>query len=460
MGLPIENIEVKEYIPIPTLKLFHESRAQIRCCVGPVGSGKTSAATMEIGYYLPWFLYGTYHIKKTRWLVLRNTYPELRDTTIRTFFDWFEDAEYRKQENIAVVRYDNGIEAEILFRSCDRPEDVKKFKSLELTGYWIDESIEVADDVKRMLKNRIGRFPQRCPVRFGIETTNPPDVEHTTYSEFKWQIPPPGPLPKGQPKPNHEGFWQPPYENEINLRPNYYADLRNDYQDTPDWIEMYIEGKPGMIVKGKLVYSNFKRDRHVAAEPLIWSKGPLYRGWDNTGNTPACVVAQVPTPMQIQILKEFTTDRMGMVDFTSWVVSECNRLWPNATWRDWADPAGENRFSKRSGGFTSNAQLMRDEGVNAEPSEQNLTARITAVDQALARYDGLLIDPSCTRLINGFLGGYHYKPQPGVPGEYSDIIEKNRFSHVHDAVQYLIVRLLKTKRPGGHFRPDRSKRRF
>lgn len=188
--------ETKVYRPLPTIERFHRSPAQIRCIVGPVGSGKTSGATWEICNYLPEFLFKQYQIIGTRWVVVRNSYRELQDTTMRTVFDWFSWGDHKKQENIYTLQYPDGFSAELLFRSCDNPDDIKKFKSLEVTGYWIDESIEVPGEVKRMLKNRIGRYPQKCPVRFGIETTNPPDFEHPTYSEFAWDTPPPGPIPR------------------------------------------------------------------------------------------------------------------------------------------------------------------------------------------------------------------------------------------------------------------------
>lgn len=274
---------VKEYNPLPTIRRFHESGAQVRCIVGPVGSGKTSGAAWELCYYLPKFLFDEHKIKQTRWVVVRNTYPELRDTTMRTVFDWFPWGKHEKQENIYWLRYPEGFSAELMFRSCDNPNDIKKFKSLEITGYWIDESIEVAEEIKRMLKNRIGRYPRKCPVRFGIETTNPPDVEHPTYSEFAWDTLPPGPIAKTKPLPNHEGFWQPPGENNSNLRPGYYEDLKTDYRDSPDWISTYIEGKPGIIIQGKLVYNNFRRDMHQSQGSLIWAQGPIWRGWDNSG---------------------------------------------------------------------------------------------------------------------------------------------------------------------------------
>ena len=458
----------KLYNPVPTLKRFHEHPGQIRSIVGPVGSGKTSAAAWEVCCYLPFFMLEHYGISLTRGVVVRNTSPELRDTTMRTIFEWFPWGDHQVSRNIYTLRYpDGGPVVEILFRACDRPDQVKSFKSLEILWYWLDEAIEIPEDAKRMLKGRIGRFPARHAYnlapgqdtpRFGIETTNPPDVEHPTYSQFRWDTPPPGPIPEGRPLKNHFGFWQPPRENEANLRAGYYDDLSRDYADNPDWLEMYVDGKPGMVIRGRVIYVNFRRDRHVAAKPMVWSGGPLYRGWDNTGNCPACIVAQVPTAGRIQVLREFHSDRMGIVDFTRFVIAQGAQFWPGAVYTDFGDPAGAAQFSKADGGLTSNAEMQAELGVEVKPSEQNLSARINAVDQALLRYDCLLIDPSCTRLINGFLGGYCY-PVLGTDA-HGEKPTKNRFSHPHDALQYLVVKLLTNApaRPRGVFKPRRGVR--
>ena len=426
----------KNYLWLPTMRKFHNSGAAIRCLVGPVGSGKTSAATWELCVYLPDYLAERYKIKHTKWVVVRNTYRMLRDTTQRTLTDWFPSGNMLKQEYTYTIRRD-GLTIEILFRSCDNAKDTDQFKSLDLTGYWIDESIEVPEAVKKMLKNRIGRYPQKSPVRFGIETTNPPDVEHPLYSQFAWETPPDGPVTGIQPLVGHTGFWQPPRENAKNLKPGYYESLCNDYRDSPDWIAMYVDGKPGMVVIGRPVYQKFRRDRHVALEPLVWTGGTLYRGWDNTGLCPACVLGQVPTPRNLQVLREFWTDRDGIVDFSKSVVEECNLRWPGAKFVDYGDPAGAAKFSRVGGGLTSNAELMLEAaGIEVIPAEQSFTARQQSVQQLLEQYDGLLLDPSCTRLINGFIGGYHHS-EIGQTGVYREEPEKNRFSHPHDGLQYL-----------------------
>jgi hypothetical protein len=150
----------------------------------------------------------------------------------------------------------------------------------------------------------------------------------------------------------------------------------------------------------------------------------------------------MPTANQIQILKEFTTDKLGIVDFSKLVNTNCNLLFPDAKFNDWGDPAGSAQFSKKEGGFTSNTQLIKEAtGIDIRSSEQNFAARKESVEQQLRVIDGILIDPSCIRLINGFIGGYCYQEILHTGIFHEDPL-KNRFSHVHDALQYIMVKLV------------------
>jgi len=50
-----------------------------------------------------------------------------------------------------------------------------------------------------------------------------------------------------------------------------------------------------------------------------------------------------------------------------------------------------------------------------------------------------MIDQRCKETIKGFEGGYQYR-RIQVSGErYDDKPDKNRFSHIHDALQYLML---------------------
>jgi hypothetical protein len=52
---------------------------------------------------------------------------------------------------------------------------------------------------------------------------------------------------------------------------------------------------------------------------------------------------------------------------------------------------------------------------------------------------GILIDPKCINLIKGFDGGYHYRRMQVSGERYEEKPSKNRFSHVHDALQYMLL---------------------
>ena len=442
-----------DYTPLPTLKKFHESLAAHRCMVGPFGSGKTSAAIIELGYYLPMSIFEWFGIKETRWLILRNTYRELYDTVQQPMFDdWIPWGIHNQKHDTYKFDYPNGVKVTFLFRACDRPDHARQFKSLLITGAWLEESIEISNQVKDVIKGRLGRYPKQkkgqeiawSELPLLIESTNPPDVDHPLFSQYKWIVAPDSAVSPKEPLEGHEGFWQPPYENTANLPPGYYENLKKVYRDSPEFADMYVLSKPGAMVKGKVVYNGFTKDRHVGKETLKWHKGRLYRGWDNTGNSPACIVAQIVGTNRAHILREFYSDRLDILDFTEWVVVECNQLFPGAEYTDYADPAGENKVSSPKGGLTSNAEMQREFGVNVLPSEQNWEARKSSVQRQINMHEGLLVDPSCTRLINGFISGYVYQ-EIGTTGNFKDKPMKNRFSHLQDSVQYLFAKIFKSE---------------
>ena len=55
----------------------------------------------------------------------------------------------------------------------------------------------------------------------------------------------------------------------------------------------------------------------------------------------------------------------------------------------------------------------------------------------LFRFDGdpgFIVDPRCTRLKAAMMGGYRYHPKNGG-------VEKNKHSHVAEALQYLMLHI-------------------
>jgi hypothetical protein len=462
---------------------FHRHDAQFRCIVGAVGSGKTTAALWELCFFLPRHLAITYNITHTKWAVIRKTYERLMDTDWYEIDHWFPGNKWHAQRRIMEISFKASkgcpypLKVELYFRSLDQPDSMDKLRSLNLTGFWIDEAHEVHETAKQLLTTRIGRWPRTftdhngvahngSPVRYGLETSNPMSIDHLMYRKYKWvgtkvdpktgeleMRRPPGPIPPGKPVKGYVGWWQVPGENEGNLRPGYYDDLKNDFPESPEMLAVLVGGKPGYKPEGKGVYANFDMDAHVAEGTLTWLQvmdretgqmvgAPLIAGWDNNGiEGLACVVGQRTGPFSLQVLKEFWNDRMGIIDLTWMVLSELEAAFPGYTCTHYCDPAGFAQQSDVKGGLTSPSQMQKEIcGLTMVKSRNELDLRINSVDMLLARRGGCLIDMGCNRLINGFQGGYVKEEhvRMGI-NEFKDKPKQNKFAHVHSAFQYMVV---------------------
>src|SRR5580765_8559626 len=76
------------YNASPTISQFHRDVTSfIRVILGPVGGGKTIGCLMEI--LIRAFAQAPYKgLRRTRWAVVRSTYPELKNTTLKSFQAW------------------------------------------------------------------------------------------------------------------------------------------------------------------------------------------------------------------------------------------------------------------------------------------------------------------------------------------------------------------------------------
>lgn len=92
------------------------------------------------------------------------------------------------------------------------------------------------------------------------------------------------------------------------------------------------------------------------------------------------------------------------------------------------------------------AAVMREFGRTPIPAKTNdPKKRIGAVIKLLQTLgeDGLpnlVLNPNCTMLIKGFTGGYQY-PDRVTQSRKLDQPVKNLFSHIHDALQYVALRV-------------------
>lgn len=242
------------YTPPPTMRRFMRSDAFVRACVGPIGSGKSSACIMEIPRRAAQQAAGSDGVRRTRFAVIRNTRPQLQDTTRRTFEQWIppELGTWNEQDfDFTIDRpLSDGTRmvCEVLFRALDRPQDVRKVLSLELTGAYINEAREIPKEVVDGLQGRVGRFPSRAQggaTWFGIwMDSNPWHTGHWGYELFS----------KARPM-GFELFEQPSglspeAENGENLPPGYYERLIAGKD--AEWVDEYLRGEYPRADKGSV----------------------------------------------------------------------------------------------------------------------------------------------------------------------------------------------------------------
>lgn len=443
------------YRPHLTGSKFHASPGFVRGIRGPIGSGKSVTCVMEMFRIAK--LQRVYDGKrKTRWAAVRNTYPELKSTTIRTFQDWFpgEITKWRWDSPISAVVTVDEVEMEVWFLALDTPADVKKLKSLELTGVWLNEASELAKAVLDMATGRVGRYPAKKDggsVWSGvIMDTNPPDTDHWWYKLAEEQRPKDWAFfaqPAALLKVGDAYVPNPMAENIENHELGFGYYLRQIEGKKSEWIKVFILGQYGAVMDGKPVYAEYRDDVHCSGDTLIEPlRGlPLLLGWD-FGRTPACIVGQLtPRGKMIwleELIVETDSDGMGIRKFAREVVKPhlAGQYNGMSIGMSLGDPAGIAKGDHEQSSF----DILDAEGIPTEPAPSNaIEVRLDAVRKPMmTMIDGepgfLINGPKMPTVRKGFLGGYRYT-RIQVPGEerYKEVPDKNKYSHPHDAGQYL-----------------------
>jgi len=426
------KVEVNySYESVPTLLRFADSDKFIRGITGPFGSGKSSACVMEVFQRGIAQRVGVDGVSRTRWLVVRNTYRQLIDTTIRTFFDWFMPkhwGRYRVSEHDYRITAVPNVEIDILFRGLDRPDHVGNLLSLEATGAWLNEAREIPQEIFEAIQGRVGRYPSKrnggCTWSGIFMDTNPPDADSWWYKLFEEVRPENAEIFK-QPSGLGEGA-----ENLVHLPDDYYRNLA--IGKDPEFVKVYVHGEYGFIVDGKPVYPEYKD--HVHCREIGPLKGvPIRRGWD-FGLTPACSFTQMGPTGQWLLIDELTADNTGIDRFSDKVLRYCAKEYGGFVFQDFGDPAGDQRAQTDE---KTCFQVLRAKNVWIEPGEQDVYIRVESVKKALNTMiegePGLLISPKCKMLRKGFRGGYKYRRMQTANRQFTERPDKNEYSHCFSA---------------------------
>jgi hypothetical protein len=457
-------IEEINYTPSPTGLTFHrDTKSQVRYVQGCVGGGKTSMAVMEMFFCGLRQQPDSAGERKTRWVCIRADYPSLKSTLIRTWEYWFG--------SISRVVYDVPIRAnlvrklpdgttlnmEVWFLALESEQDVRKLRSLEVTGGVISEASETNEAVLEMLGGRVGRFP-KLDKRTGYGPTwsgillesNPPPIKHWLYRKFEidrpegfaqYKQPAPLILDKSVPAtaPIRERYLpNPDAENIENLPKGYEYYYKQISGASQEYVNVFILGEYGTNFSGKPVYGQFSREKHVATTALTPHLGyPVVVGFD-FGLQSAAVFTQMSPTGQVLVLDEVEPQDCTLEEFMNvYFMPLRQSRFRNQQMIVIGDPAGGQRSSL---GLKTAFQTIQAYGLAVRPAMTNdIVPRIQAVGHFLDRIGGLYTDPRCQYLIEGFIGGYKFEKRKssGVEASYQDKPDKSsRYSHGMDALQY------------------------
>lgn len=451
----------------PTVSEFMESSAFTRFILGPVGSGKTTGTLFELVRRCAEQAPGPDGKRRTRWAIVRNTLSQLKQTVLRDIESWLGPiVTYRVSENMVILEVGD-IYSEWFLIPLSEPEDQKRLLSMQLTGIWINEFIELVPDLVPAMAGRVGRFPSAAQggcTWFGIiGDSNMPNVGSEWYRLLDVDVPPdwevfiqPGGLDDDAENLDYllqtaETLLLPlGHPDRIKAGREYYRRLER--QHNPAWVKRYVHAKFGDDPDGTAVFgATFDMKVHVAKSVKGTEKdgapggfvggltpipGRLLIVGQDFGRNPCSVITQVDARGRMMVLEEVISTDIGLELHLK------TRLKPALLDARYAglnilvvgDPSGSYK-----GQLTEETcfDLLAREGFIGQPAPTNeLDKRLRAVDSLFLQRDGIIIDQArCPTLLRALNGLYRYGKTKA--GQTKPLPEKsNPWSDVADALQY------------------------
>lgn len=453
------------------LAQYLTDRAHVSVIRGPIGSGTSSCSCIKIAMIAaeqaPNPLDG---IRRSRWAVIRNSYPALRNTTVKTWLDWFDERLYGRfnwgKPMTHVMKWAD-VECEVLFLALDDETDIAKLRSLELTGVWFNELEFIPHAIFDEAESRTGRYPalkDGGPTWSGVigdlnapnedhwlmqmtrEAPYPdevPDEERTFWPEdWSYFIQPPALIEVLGPdnKSIVDYIDNPKAENKRWLVNNFYLEKRRG--KSKQWIDSRLMNRITFVVDGDPVWPMFRRETHVSPRPLEYN--PMYPVTIalDFGRRPSALIGQ-EIANKLYILKEFRMYGVGATTFAPALKRMLDQTFPGAMYRFTGDPKGQDRGQADE---RTAYDVFRANGMLVSPApvkNNNIQTRLMAVEQILNEmWNGgprLQIDPQeCSTLVAGMSGKYRMRKL--MLGE-DPTPEKDKYSDICDCLQYMCLYL-------------------
>lgn len=436
---------MKEYNPSPTQNAFIIDDGFVNLIIGPIGSGKTLASIIKWHKLIYEQEPSDDGIRYTRTVVVRNTSVELRDTTIKSFEDWFGDYLKFNWGNLTATYEHDDVKAEILFRALDKPTDMKKLLSLEITYAYMNELRELPREAIENVVSRLGRYPAKSKGSGATKSqcwadSNACDNENWMYKKFFEDKPIGWKVFLQPPAVDNDGNVNPDAENLDNLPSGYYS--TQIAGNSQDWIDVMCKVKFIPLQIGKPVYPEYNDRVHCFDSEKVGKPSrelPLICGADN-GRWSGFVIGQKDTLGRIVLFDELSSEDIGAEEFGRIIVDYMKTNYDGYKHIIYLDPACNIRSQLDD---KTHLLIWRNLGLHCALSNTNSPSiTVEAVKKKLNSFvqgkPSLSITDKCKSLRKGLNGGYQYRRINQSGERYSEKPDKGKYSHICNAMEYLI----------------------
>lgn len=449
-----------EYNAPVTCARFMKSLAFGRLIAGPIGSGKTTAAIIELLRKAIMQAPAKDGYRYTRFAVVRQTLKQLKDTVLKDCDTWIGAngmGAWKVSEGVYHVQFDD-VRSEWVFIPLEDSTDQARLLSMQLTGAWLSECVEMNINILGPVSGRLGRYPSGArgnPSWSGIIADTNMPTEMTDWHAFMENLPPDWQKfiqPSGMALNAENLNWLVQTDQTIQLPINhptriaqgrkYYERLVNMYGEESDWVKRYVYAMYGDDPSGAAVFKNtFRSDFHIVNETQCIPGYPLILSQD-FGRNPWTLICQADHMGRLLVHKEVGGTNIGLERH---VIEHLRPVLMNDVFMGYklmmvGDPAG---VSKGNVSEESCFDALKRMGFPAIPAPTNdIEPRLRAVESLLGRQVNggpaiMISRAGCPHLCRAMSGGYRFTAKKtGALRVVPDKDDKEGYSHVADCLQY------------------------
>lgn len=464
----VDRMDVRQYTPPgPIAEAFMRDRAHnVRGLHGPIGSGKTNVNFFDKiaqAYQMPACTRGKYAGHKLfRHIEVRDTYANLWETTIKSWWGWFgPDAGLwsggigRRASHSLSFDLPGGsrLYFEVIFQAIQDQDVDAALRGLEFTSANMGEADQQSPDVLPYLLGRA--LQQRFPPKMFFEPgtnyytgvtldMNPSDPDNWVYKVFEED------QPAGHKLYRQPSGRSPQGENRAAISRETYEKMAAQNAHRPDWVRRMVDGLKGFSREGEPVYDEYDDQKHCGDEELEPLPGlGLRLGFDQGVRGPAMVVSQWTPSGQLRVLDEYCPGRIGPTGFARGAkLLLAERYRGFRIERATGDPRGFDGSDEEHGDLSFFQTVGNVMDIVITPAESNeLDPRQDAVRQLLrytisAGKPAFRLSRRAKMLRKGFNSHYRYRKRRGGKNKTDPVPEKNEYSNPHDALQYISLDLV------------------